>query len=92
MLNNSNQEPMIPLTDEEFTAIKQFLQAEAKKLIKEYKSRGLLPAHLTGVASLLLSVLVPLPEVSRTAVTITATAIQAIGEIEREKARKVSIN
>ena len=93
MLNNLNQEPMTPLTDEEFAAIKKPIQAEAMKLIKDFKSRGLLPAHLIATASVLLTVLAPLPEVSRMTVTLTATAaMQAIGEIEREKARKVSIN
>lgn len=92
MLNNSNREPMIPLTDEEFAAIRKTIQAEAVKLIGDFKSRGFRPAHLIATASVLLTVLAPLPEVSRMAVTITAAAMQAIGEIERKKARKVSIN
>ena len=92
MLNNSDQSPMAPLTDEEFAAIRKIIQAEAVKLIGDFKSRGFSPAYLIATASVLLTVLVQLPEVSCMTVTLTATAMQAIGEIEREKARKVSIN
>jgi hypothetical protein len=92
MLNNSNQEPMTPLTDEEFIAIRKAIQAEAVKLIGDFKSRGFSPAHLIATASVLLTTLIPLPEVSCMTITIAATAMQAIGEIERKKARKVSIN
>ena len=92
MLNNSNQEPMIPLTDEEFAAIKEIITDEVMKSIGDFKSRGLLPAHLIATASMLLSTLIPLPGVSRATAMTAAAAMQAIGEIERKKARKVSIN
>ena len=92
MLNNSNQEPMIPLTDEEFAAIKKIIIDEVMKIMGDFKSRGLLPAHLIATASVLLPTLIPLHEVNRVTATTTAAAMQAIGEIERKKARKVSIN
>jgi hypothetical protein len=83
---------MIPLTDEEFAAIKEIITDEVMKSIGDFKSRGLLPAHLIATASMLLSTLIPLHEVNRVTATTTAAAMQAIGEIERKKARKVSIN
>jgi DNA-binding transcriptional regulator/RsmH inhibitor MraZ len=92
MLNNSNQEPMIPLTDEEFAAIRKTIQAEATKLIVDFKSRGLLPAHLIATAGVLLTTLTQIPEIERVVVPITAYSMQAIGGLNREKARKVSIN
>ena len=73
MLNDSNQEPMTPLTDEEFAAIRKTIQAEAVKLIGDFKSRGFTPAHLIATASVLLTMFVQLPEVSRMTVTLTAT-------------------
>ena len=85
MLNNSNQEPMIPLADEEFDPIRKTIQGEATKLMEEYKSRGLLPAHLIATASVLLATLTQIPGIDRVMAPITAYSMQAIGEIERKK-------
>ena len=92
MLNDLNQEPMTPLTDEEFAAIRKTIQAEAMKLIADYKSRGFMPGHLIAVAGVLLATLLPNPTLDQLMISITAACVRAIGESDRKKARKLTIN
>jgi hypothetical protein len=92
MPNNSSQEPVIPLTDEEFNAIKEVIQAEAAKIMEDYKSRGFSPVHLIAVAGVLLTMLIPNSTLDRSVISMTAACMQVIGESNREKANKILIN